>query len=156
MIAECGEILVGGEAGAVGGELEQHAARLEEVDGLEPETIDHFGRTTVGLLHPLAHGKLRFVVCYAPCDVMHCSRAPPAAPDVATLLELDVLAGTPTANTEARPAVGLAVILELEDVDQEVGCLRQVALPRAHGVETAYLMFSRHGTLVPRREITLL
>ena len=46
-LAQMVERLVGGEARPFGRELEQHAARLEEVDRLEPEPVDHLGRPAV-------------------------------------------------------------------------------------------------------------
>jgi hypothetical protein len=46
--------LVGCETGAERRQLEQDAARLAEVDRLEPEAIDYLGRVRAGLQHPLA------------------------------------------------------------------------------------------------------
>src|SRR5690242_21961287 len=40
LLAEVLRVLVGGEAGAERGDLEQHAARLAEVDREEPEAVD--------------------------------------------------------------------------------------------------------------------
>src|SRR5205823_12564445 len=48
VVAELLARLVGGESGAVRGELEQHAARNPEVDRAEVEAVDHRGRLEAG------------------------------------------------------------------------------------------------------------
>src|SRR6185436_7609508 len=53
LLAERLERLVDREARARGGQLEQHAARLTEVDRLEVVAVDHLGRVRAVLGHPL-------------------------------------------------------------------------------------------------------
>ena len=56
VLAQMIQRLVDGEAGADRGELEEHAARLAEVDRAEVEAIDHRRRSRAGADHPLAPG----------------------------------------------------------------------------------------------------
>ena len=52
LLAEVLERLVDGEARAQGGDLEEHPARLAEVDRLEVEAVDHRGRLGAGRRSP--------------------------------------------------------------------------------------------------------
>src|SRR5215213_238686 len=54
LLAERLERLIDREARAGGGQLEQDAARLAEVDRLEVVTVDHLGRVCTALRHALA------------------------------------------------------------------------------------------------------
>ena len=72
-------LLVDAEAWPVGRELEQHAARLEEVHRLEPEAVDDLRRPPVRALDALAHRELHRFVRHAPRDVMHRAHTPRAA-----------------------------------------------------------------------------
>ena len=105
----CSSIFIGGEARSFGRELEQHAARLEKVDRLEPESIDDFRRPTVRFGDALAHFELDAFVGDAPRDVMHRAYAPCAARRVRQLADLDVLARAAAANAVAMPAILFAV-----------------------------------------------
>src|SRR5918998_4434362 len=53
-LAEVGRVLVGVEARPHRGQLEQHAARLAEVDRAEVEAVDHLGRAGAGARDALA------------------------------------------------------------------------------------------------------
>src|SRR5579859_4928886 len=48
MLAQMGQVLVGGETGSVGRDLEEHTAGLAEVDGPEVETVDDRSDTHSG------------------------------------------------------------------------------------------------------------
>ena len=68
--------LVHGEAGAVGRQLEQHAAGFLEVHRLEPEAIDDGRRPAAGGGDLRSHGELVSLVVDAPCQVVHGADAP--------------------------------------------------------------------------------
>src|SRR5436190_16764228 len=70
LLAEVLERLVGGEAGADRGDLEQHAARLAEVDRLEVEAVDDRRRPGAGACDPLLP-RLVLVRQRRPRDVVH-------------------------------------------------------------------------------------
>src|SRR5262245_57723356 len=72
-------VLIHAESRSVCGQLEQHAARLTEIDGVEPKAVDHLGRVRAGLLDLCAHLELMFVIVHAPREVMHAADAPGAA-----------------------------------------------------------------------------
>src|ERR1700730_6097694 len=74
-LAEVRGILVRGEARLCRCELEQHAARLAEVDGLEPETVDQLGRPGAGLQDALPDLQLVLLVPRAPGDMVDRSGA---------------------------------------------------------------------------------
>src|SRR5438046_8254428 len=71
-------ILVDRESRTHRRDLEKHAARLAEVDGLEPVAVDHRRRAGAGLDHSIAPVKL-LIVERSPGDVMHRPRAGYAA-----------------------------------------------------------------------------
>src|ERR1700682_5291216 len=74
-LAEVRGILVRGEAGPCRCELEQHAARLAEVDGTEPETVDQLGWPGAGLQDALPDLQLVLLVPRAPGDMVDRSGA---------------------------------------------------------------------------------
>src|ERR687891_1619187 len=74
LLAERLERLVDREAGRAGGDLEQHAARLAEVDRAEVVAVDHRGGAAAALLDAPAP-RLVVLVLRCPRDVVHRSRA---------------------------------------------------------------------------------
>src|SRR5512142_532985 len=149
-------LLVGGEARAFGRELEQHATRLEEVDGLEPKSVDHFRRPTTRLGDPVANLELHALVGNAPGNVMHGAHAPRAAWCVRCLAHLDVLAGAASVHAETMPAVLLAVGAELEHLGEKRRREREIVFPHADAVESAYLSISGNGTPWPWLELAFI
>src|SRR5262245_18671903 len=95
-------ILVGGEAGTVGRELEQHAARLLEVHRLEPEAIDHLGRVTAGADDLFADVVLMLLVVDTPREMVHAAHAPRTTSADRNLAKIDD-AGC-VGKSVARPA----------------------------------------------------
>ena len=80
MLAERLDRLVDGEAGDVGGDLEQHAAGLAEVDRAEVVAVLLLGRMHAVLAHELLrHRGLLGIVGGAERDVMHRAAALTAA-----------------------------------------------------------------------------
>src|SRR5580765_6036803 len=77
--AEMRGIFVDRETRPIGRELEQHAARLLEVDRLEPEAIDHRRRMMPGRLDARSHLVLMLLVVHAPCEMMNTAHAPRSA-----------------------------------------------------------------------------
>ena len=70
-LAELLERLVGGEAGAVGGDLEQDAVRLAEIETAEIEAVDLAAVRDAQIRQPLRPGVVFFFVRRAEGDVMH-------------------------------------------------------------------------------------
>src|SRR5579884_1475545 len=89
-LAEVRGVLVGGEAGTVGGDLEEDAAGLAEVDRAEVETVNHRGGTQAGVRQALAPGAVLVVVGGAEGDVVDAADADAAAAQVGALLEVDL------------------------------------------------------------------
>src|SRR5262245_28374741 len=116
LLAEVLEIFVGGEARAVGRELEQHTARLEEIHRLEPESVDDLCRPAMRRRDAFAHLKLDHLVSDAPSDVMHRADAPRATRRVLDFTQLDVFARAAVAYAEAMPAVFDAEVGELQNI----------------------------------------
>src|SRR5205807_674458 len=95
-LAEMLERLIGGEAGAERCDLEQHTARLSEVDGAEIEAVDDRGWAPPALDHPLSPGRM-IVHRRCPGNVVHRAVAAPSPGgrpvigiERATLFTLDV------------------------------------------------------------------
>ena len=141
---------VHGEAGTVGGQLEQHAARLLEVHRLEPEAIDHRRRPRAGGGHLRPQRELMLLVVDAPREVVHRADAPRAAVDVRRLLHVDDTGRV--AKAVARPSVLGAQLLEAEHAGEERGGDARVALPDLRAEQAAHLVLRRHGARVPGRE----
>jgi hypothetical protein len=96
-------ILVDCEPRTVRRQLEQHAARLEEVHRLEPESIDHWRRPPPSLVHMPAHFLLMRIVIHAPGDVMHAADTPRAATRIGHFADIDVLSRPATSHAIAVP-----------------------------------------------------
>src|SRR5829696_194161 len=102
LLAERLERLVDREAGAQGRDLEEHTARLAEVDRAEVEAVDHRGGPASGLDHALAPG-LVVVHLRGPGDVVNAAGALQAAlgrrlgiaPEAATALAAGLPARLP-------------------------------------------------------------
>src|SRR6266576_1204052 len=103
MLAERRRVFVNGEAGSIGGNLEEHSTGLEEVDRLEPEAVDHLCRTPACALDFLAHLELGLVVGDAPRDVVNTAGSPPAAIFIGNLANLEVAPRSAAANLESQP-----------------------------------------------------
>ena len=150
LLAQMRGIFVNREAGAFGCQLEQHAARFSEIDGLEPETIDHRRRLTARALDLLAHGELLVLVGNAPRQVMNAADAPRAAPRVWRFA--DVHDAGRLFEAVARPAVLAREPREPQNARQKVRRLRSLALPDLRAEEATYLTLLRNRAGVPRRE----
>src|SRR5215210_9075566 len=89
VFAKLGRALIEGEAGAVGGELEEHPTRFSEVYRLEPEAVYYLRRVASSRDHLLACGQLRLVVGQPPGDVVYAAHAPLSPPLVRYLAYID-------------------------------------------------------------------
>src|SRR5688572_14081662 len=78
LLAQVLERLVDREAGRAGRDLEQHAARLAEVDRAEVVAVDHGRGPAAALLDPAAPG-LVLLVLRGPGHVVHGARSLDAA-----------------------------------------------------------------------------
>jgi len=74
--------LIHAESGSLGRELEEHATRLVEVDGLEPEPVDHRGGPAGSCLDLCSQRELMRLVLHAPCEMV--DRATPHMPRLAS------------------------------------------------------------------------
>ena len=75
--AEGGHRLIGRKAGAVGGDLEQDAVGLPEIQAAEIKAVDLAGVADAELVQPLGPGALLRLVRGAEGDVMHAAGALP-------------------------------------------------------------------------------
>ena len=89
LFAESLDRLVDCEARRIGGELEQNAARLAKVYGMEVIAIDHRRRMEAGSFDGAAHRELRCIVRHPKSDVMHGPRAADAAGEAADGAHVD-------------------------------------------------------------------
>src|SRR3569833_97945 len=121
-------ILVGREAGAFRRDLVEDAARLAEVDGEEPEAVDHLGRAAAGGEHALPP-LLLLVHLARPGDVV--ARA--GARDAGLVRRRLVLDPAVPRVAVRRPP--RAVALEAERGKEVGGALLDVARVRAHALE---------------------
>ena len=137
----CSEVLVGREPGPQRGDLEQHPARLAEVDRAEPEAVDHLGRSRAAPNRSLA--PLHVVVhLRRPGHVVDRSAAGPAG------LGRRLVVGVQAAAALAARLPALARRLEakrvLEQAAARVG-LRRVG---AHAVEALQRQLLGHLRMV--------
>src|SRR3954468_20568836 len=109
-----GCVFVHGEARALGGDLEEHAARLFEVDGTEPEPVDHLGGMRAGLLDLAAHRELFLLVGHAEGHVVDSAGAPLPEALPRQLADLPPAARASPVGAEAVPSALLAHGLEPE------------------------------------------
>src|SRR5215213_9494192 len=65
LLAQMLERFVSGEARTFRRQLEQHSPRLEEIDRLEPEAVDDFGRATIRTRDSLANFQLDALIRHA-------------------------------------------------------------------------------------------
>ena len=149
-LAQVLAILVDRETGAVRRQLEEHAARLLEVDRLEPESIDDGRRLRPAGLDLRAHRELMQVVVHAPREMMNAADAPRAAAFVGRLA--DVHDPGAVGETVARPSVLFGDALEAEHRRQELGGRRQAPFPDLRAVQASHLTFGLDGAVLPRRE----
>ena len=121
-LAEVLGVLVRREAGTVGGDLEEDAARLPEVERLEVVAVDDVGDADAGRPHPVAPGPVLGVIGGAERDVMDPAAAELGGREIGTLLDANLRAGS------ARTA--------LEDDGAQRGVVRRgivAGLPEARG-----------------------
>src|SRR5947199_386077 len=143
-------ILVDGEPGAVGRELEEHAAGFAEVHRLEPEAIDHRSRVEPGRFDVAAQIELVRIVVHTPGEMMYAADAPSAAPRFGG--RADVRHAGRAFGTVSRPAALDAERLQPEDGREKAHRRRRIALPHLRAEEPADLVLGRDRAVVPRRE----
>src|SRR5688572_1483747 len=131
--AQMGRILVNRETRTTGRDLEQHATRLLEVHGLEPEAIDHVSGAPAGGFDLGADRKFLVEIVYRPGQMMHGPDAPGASPFTRRLANVDHAGGVP--ETIAGPVPLAAEFLEAESAGQECRGRRLLALPDLRAVQ---------------------
>src|SRR5579884_3484086 len=99
--------LIGGKARWAGGDLENHAARLAEVDGVEVLPVQHWRDIQSSIDEPLAPFALSLVVGHPPRDVVN--RANRDAPRQQTWRRAHVYI-RPGARARSAIPEGLAVL----------------------------------------------
>src|ERR1700694_2402508 len=92
VLAERRRIFIDCKSGSVGGKLEEHPTRLEEIDRFEPEAVDDFGGPPPRPLDALAYLHPCVDVGSPPRDVMNAAGAPTTTIGVRDLLNLQVAA----------------------------------------------------------------
>src|SRR5918999_1810376 len=147
LLAERLERLVDREAGRAGGDLEQHAARLAEVDRAEVVAVDHRSGAAPALLDAAAPG-LVVLVLGRPGDVVHRSRALDAALGGRGVVQVEPAA--------ARPAglPGGARLGEAERIEQPAAPLG-IGRVGAHGVEALEGVLGGHLGVLRRERLVL-
>src|SRR5947209_10243661 len=143
MLAERGRVFVNGEARSVRGDLEQHAAGLEKVDRLEPESVDYFSRPAMSARDFLTHQELCVIVGHAPRNMMHPADPPATTGRVGNLTQLHVAPRSTTGNGESRPVTFVADVDEAEDTGEERSSLRKVGLPQTDSMQSTDLSLRR-------------
>ena len=124
-LSEVRRLLVHREAGAIGGEFEQHAAGLPEVHRLEPEAIDHRRRVGAAGIDPRPDLGLVLLVVHPPREMVHAADAPRATPRFERVLQIDDAGGI--LEAVPCPAALSCERLEAEEAGQEVSSDRRVA-----------------------------
>src|SRR6266581_7369544 len=130
MLAESLQRLVGREAGPKRRDLEQDAARLAEVDRLEPEAVDDRRRVGARVGDPLAPGRV-ILDGRRPRDVMDCSRALHPA-----LRGRSVVGVEGAAEVAAALPLVVAARLETERLLEEAAAAIRILGVRADRVES--------------------
>src|SRR3712207_1532690 len=107
-------VFVGGEARRIGGDREEDAAGLAEVDGAEVVAVEDGSYVVAELRHPLAQLELRLLVRDAEGDVVDGPYARGAAREARAVCDVHGVAGPALAGHEAGPALGLAGLPEAQ------------------------------------------
>jgi hypothetical protein len=147
-LAEAVRRLVNGEARRVGRHLEQHAARLAEVHGVEVGAVDDGRRLQAGLAHVLAHDQLRLVVGDREGHVVHGAGAARPARAATDGAYVDEATGCAVAHCVAACAAALVHGAEPQRVDQDPLRGTGVGHPQGDAVNPAHRVLA--GT-PPRR-----
>src|ERR1041385_1595814 len=127
------------KAGAIGRQLEQHAARLAEVNRLEPKAVDHRGRMCSAAQDLFADFELMRLIFHPPCDVMHAPGAPGSASGVGRRLQIDVLPRAARPQPVALPSPFLSNCPKAQSLLQKRNCLLQFQLQQARAFQAADL-----------------
>jgi hypothetical protein len=147
--AETGCRLVDREARAVGGELEQHPARLAEVDGAKVGAIDHRGRPAAGSDHRLAHRELGSLVRDPPRHVVHGACPLCAAREAGHRAHVEVPGRRNRSRLgdrdEAPSGLFLARKAHAECVHQQALALFVTVHPHRDRVDAAQRLLGRHA-----------
>ena len=98
-------VFINGEARSICSEFEKNAAGFEEINRLEPKTIDHRRRARPLLRYARAHLKLMRFIVHSPCDMMDAARAPRTASGHRRFPKINISAGFSVNDTVTMPAV---------------------------------------------------
>src|SRR5262245_59252708 len=140
-------IFIRGEPRSIRRNLEEYAAGLAKVDGLEPKAIDDGRDTRSNAFDLAAHRQLVLFVVDAPGKVMDGAHAPRPACDVASLADID--RAPRILEPIARPTVFARQPLESKDGRQELcGCCF-VPFPQPGAVQPANLALRCNGAVFP-------
>src|ERR671916_1563781 len=142
-------VLVCGEAGRVGGYLEEHPAGLAEVDGAEVVAVEDGGHVVTERRHPLAQLELSLLVGDAEGDVVDGPYAHRAAREAGAVGDVHGVAGPALAGLEAGPALGLPGLPKAQSAGHELGGAGRVAREEGYVVEASYGVLGRDGAAGP-------
>src|SRR5438477_10972080 len=115
-------IFINGESGTIGGQFKKNATRFEEINGLEPKSIDHRGRARAVFHHALAHFELMRLIVDAPGDMMNAARPPSTASGRLHFLKINIGPGFSACHTVAMPAILRSEMGETHRVRKEGSC----------------------------------
>ena len=155
-LAEVLGVLVGGEAGSVGGDLEEDAARLAEVERLEVVAVDDVGDADAGRPYPVSPGAVLGIVRSAESDVMDSAAAELGGAEIRPLLDANFRAGTTwTALEDDRAQRGIvhrgivAGLAEIKDIGEHPRGRTETVNGQGDMIEPANLVFFRDRTSSP-------
>src|SRR5680860_306978 len=151
--AQLKQRFVDGEPGRIGGDLQEHAAGLAEVDGAEVVAVDDRRDVIAVLDDLLAPCLLRLVVGRAPGDMVHGAGGHQAPRRLGLADHVDDLAGCSVADREAEPLAGPLGQREAQRVDQQPGRGLEAVLGERDRVEAADGLLGRNGPFLPGRAL---
>ena len=148
--AERRERFVGGEAGSIGGDLEEHAAGFVEVD--RPEVLAVLDRChgDAGVHERAARGELRVVIGGAPGDVVHRADAHRGAPEAGGDAHVGDRARATGAALEAVDVPFAPGGAEAHDPGEEAGRRLERLLPERDAEDAADGVLRGHRAAAPR------
>src|SRR3954468_9837091 len=155
VLAERRRVFIDSESGAIGCDLEQHSARLEKVDRLEPEPVDDFGWPTPRTIDSLANFELRLVVGHSPSNVVHAAGSPATAIRISGFANLQIASGAATADRESLPLLLDSDVDEAQHAGEERRRQGEIALPQPYRMQTANLFLRWNGTVAPWSEFAV-
>src|ERR1700738_1768677 len=141
------EIFIDCEPRPFRGELEQNAARLRKVNGLEPETIDHRRRAGAAFLDVPAAFELVRLIVHSPREMMDAASSPSAAARGRAFVKVDVGAGFPSSDAVTMPSVFRPKVGESHRLGEKRTGPDEITLDQAGALQATDLVLLWNRTL---------